>query len=100
MACACFDLEITETDLEPARRQSPRVSSSQVIDVTLMVVVGMLACQDDEVDAAIATPQVQSAGCVRSVCVGVVLSMPQPLERPNVSTPYSGVEAEKGLERL
>lgn len=33
-------------------------SSAQVIDVTLMVVVGMLACQDDEVDAAIATPQV------------------------------------------
>lgn len=31
----------------------------QVIDVTLMVVVGMLACQDDEVDAAIATPQVK-----------------------------------------
>ncbi|CAM9587899.1 unnamed protein product, partial [Hapterophycus canaliculatus] len=29
-----------------------------VIDVTLMVVIGMLACQDDEVDAAIATPQV------------------------------------------
>ncbi|CAN0241453.1 unnamed protein product, partial [Laminaria digitata] len=29
-----------------------------VIDVTLMVVVGMLACQDDELDAAIATPQV------------------------------------------
>lgn len=31
----------------------------QVIDVTIMVVVGMLACQDEEVDAAIATPQVR-----------------------------------------
>lgn len=30
-----------------------------MIDVTLMVVVGMLACQDDEVDTAIATPQVR-----------------------------------------
>lgn len=62
-----IDLELTETDLEPARSTSinPRVSSSQVIDVTLMVVVGMLACQDDEVDAAIATPQVQSICWVR-----------------------------------
>ncbi|CAM9593466.1 unnamed protein product, partial [Ectocarpus sp. 8 AP-2014] len=32
-----------------------------VIDVTIMVVVGMLACQDEEVDAAIATPQYTSS---------------------------------------
>lgn len=31
----------------------------QVLDVTTLVVVGMMACQDDEVDAAIATPQVR-----------------------------------------
>lgn len=35
------------------------LSSAQVINVTTMVVVGMMACQDDEVDAAIATPQVR-----------------------------------------
>ncbi|CAM9449637.1 unnamed protein product, partial [Ectocarpus fasciculatus] len=32
-----------------------------VVDVTIMVVVGMLACQDEEVDAAIATPQYTSS---------------------------------------
>lgn len=41
----------------------------QVINVTLMVVIGTLACQDDEVDAAIATPQVtHTAGTHQRNC--------------------------------
>lgn len=31
---------------------------SQVVDVGLMMMVAIKACQDDEVDSAIATPQV------------------------------------------